>query len=40
MFNEKDLKALEALPGALENAVAEGVKELGLLGQEQMAHNL
>ena len=40
MFDEKDLQKLEALPGAIENAFAEGVKELGLLGQEQMAHNL
>lgn len=40
MFDEKDLKKLEALPDAVENAFAEGVKELGLLGQEQMAYNL
>ena len=40
MFKEEDLRKLETLPNAVENAFAEGVKELALLGQEQMAHNV
>ena len=40
MFRKEDLEQLEKIPGALEEAARESIKELGLLGQEQMVHNL
>lgn len=40
MFNPEDLEKLEQIPGAIEEAAREAVKELGLLGQEEMVHIL